>query len=162
MKTILKWILVAFAIVIAAGVIIPMFAGNTRTGSKRYALKWRKQLEACNSVNDVNELYISYRVYKTPEGHTQFSTDVTKIEDCPLALIQVFDSGDWVVCVHTPTHGPRSGPGAGTAVTKDSKGKMTAYLGHICDCIWISGDDLEDFYSRLRKEYRFEKVIDYH
>ena len=159
-----KWILTTLLSVFALGFILPWCAGNTRTGSRWYAHKWRKQLHGCNSPSDANEMFTCYTIGKEPipESRTDYIPDVKQyVEDRPLALIQAFDDGNWIICVHSPTHGPRSGPGAGTVVVKDSKGKMTAYLGHICDRIWISGENLDDFYSSLERQYRFKKIIKY-
>ncbi len=144
---------------------MPWCTDTTNTGSRSHARKWRKQLEGCNSPSDANDIFFCYRIGQepTPEGRTHFIPDVSKYasEDRPLALIHSYEGGDWIICVHTPTHGPRSGSGGGTAVVKDSKGKVTAYLGHICDQIWFYGDSLEDFYFRLEEKYTFKKVISY-
>ena len=159
MDKILKCILMASAVVIAAGVIPPWLArGSHYKGSKKYACKWKEQLETCHSLDKASELFTCYRIGTTPEGRIQYIPDVKPTEARPLALIQSFADGSWIVCVHAPSHGPRSGPGAGTAVAKDSRGRVTAYFGHICDRIWVSGATLEAFYLALEEAYSFRTI----
>ena len=149
MTKILKWLLLAFLVVIAAGIIMPWLARDARNGSKEYARLWRDQLLACESLEDVKGHFTCLELKETPEGRLGYVPETEPTAERPWALIQSFPDGKWVACVHSPTHGHPSIPGGETAVSRDSEGVVHVYFGHICDRLWATGETLEEFQSAL-------------
>jgi len=158
MSRILKWLLVAFLVVIAAGIIMPWLARDAHDGSKKYARIWRDQLLACESLEDVTNRFTCFEIEETPEGRLECVPETEPTAERPWALIKSFPDGKWVACVHSPTHGHPSIPGGGTAVSRDSEGVVHVYFGHICDRLWATGETFEEFQEALASCYTIKEI----
>ena len=74
------------------------------TGSKRFAKKWAKKFE---SIKTLEEAKTEYSWLKFRE----------------------FKNGEWIFGISSNSHG---NPWGGTVVTKDSKGQIRCFFGHVC------------------------------
>ena len=145
MKRLLPWIVAAALLLAFVLYIASMF--HLGTGSYKYARKWRKQLLACHSLDDVKKHFNCFGM----EG-------VTKSKwGRPWALIQSFPDGRWIACVHADSHGAWGG---GTIVTRDSSGETHIFFCHVCGRLYAKGETLEEFYTSLRGyEFRPKEVF---
>jgi hypothetical protein len=145
MKKLLPWIIAAALLLAFVLFIASMF--HMGTGSRRYARKWRKQLLACHSLDEVKQHFNCFVIEgRTGGGGTR--VDVTKtVAGRPQALIKSFPDGRWIACVHADSHGAWGG---GTIVTRDSSGEIHIFFGHVCGWLYANGETLEEFYTSLR------------
>jgi hypothetical protein len=147
---ILTWAgVVAAVLVVAFFLIVPLLTrrGGMGSGSHRYARKWRAQLLACGSLDDVKRQFNCFEIVVREDGLHQ-RVEVTAVQSGrPRALIQSFPDGRWIACAHASSHGERGG---GTIVSRDSDGEVHVFFGHVCWSVWAHGDTLEESYTELR------------
>ncbi len=94
-------------------------------GSPRYARKWSARLAEVSSSQQARERYDQ-------------------------AGVREFTNGDWLVWVSDNSHG---NPWGGTVVTRDNRGVVRAFYGHVCGRAFVHGDTLEDAYRYLDDFY---------
>jgi hypothetical protein len=120
-------------------------------GSEEYARLWRKQLLACQSLDEVKRRFNCF-LMEWDEGGAGTRVNVTKPKGGrPWALIKSFPDGRWIACAHASSHGVWGG---GTVVTRDSSGEIHIFFGHVCGWLYAKGETLEEFCVSLRG-YRF-------
>jgi hypothetical protein len=77
----------------------------------------------------------------------------------PDVVVLRFADGDWAFGKSQDSHGVWR-RGGGTAVVRDSRGRVRAFFGHVCGPRYLSfGSDLpslDAFYEQLRKQLRTE------
>jgi hypothetical protein len=143
MKRLLPWILAAALLLAVILFIASMF--HMGTGSRWYAHRWRKQLLACQSLEEVKQHFNCFVIEDSAK------VDLTKPKlGRPSALLKSFPDGRWIACAHADSHGAWGG---GTVVTRDSSGETHIFFGHVCGWLYAKGETLEEFYASLR-DYR--------
>jgi len=145
MKKTLKWtiifILFAFVCIIF---ILSIDVVGLGTGSYRYARRWKAQLTKCSSLDDVRQQFNCGR-WSNPGGSHAYIRDPNTIrKGRTWALLYEFPNGDWLAIAYANSHGAR---GCGTVVTRDSKGAIRIFFGHVCGQPFAFGDSLNEVYS---------------
>jgi len=141
-----EWIAVALMVLALAFLLTIPFWARPRmgSGSYKYARRWKAQLLACQSLDDVKQ---QFNCFEITSGGTM--VDVTAVEPGrPHALIASFPDGKWVACAYADSHwGSRAG--GGTVVSRDSDGVVRVFFGHVCGDPRGYGKTLEEFYANL-------------
>ena len=140
MKRLLPWLVAAILLLAFVLFIASMF--HMGTGSRRYARKWRKQLLACQSLEEVKRHFNCFAFEDGPK------IALTKsVLGQPRTLVKGFPDGQWIACAYGDSHGGRGG---GTIVTRDSSGEIHVFFGHVCGDLFVNEETLEKFYTSLR------------
>ncbi|UCC22296.1 MAG: hypothetical protein JSW23_10970 [Planctomycetota bacterium] len=95
------------------------------SGSQRYARKWSRRFEPLNSIEEA-------------------------ISVCPNIFTLEFPNGEWLFWVSADSHG---NPFGGTIVTRDSRGDINAFFGHVCGGAALRGASLDEVYEYLSEYY---------
>lgn len=147
MKRLVPWI-----VVVAVFLMFVWLVASARprmgSGSRKYARQWRKQLLACQSLDEVKQ---HFNCFVIESGASKYVTE--KIAGRPQALLKAFPDGRWIACAHEDSHCYRL-PGSGTIVTRDSLGEVHIFFGHVCGEAYAKGETLEEFYASLREYCR--------
>jgi len=150
MKKLLAWIMAAallLALVFFLGAPHLARVGGLRSGSDKHARKWKTQLLACQSLDDVKQHFNCFVVQQNPGGSSQIVRVTESLQERPSALLKSFPDGRWIACAHADSH---SQPGGGTIVSRDSSGEIHVFFGHVCRHVVAYGETLEEFYTCLR------------
>ena len=124
------------------------------SGSYKYARKWRSQLLACQSLDDVEQHFNCIEFVPTGDGSAHMVHVTADVAGRPRALIDSFPDGKWIACAYADSH---SEPGGGTVVSRDSDGEVHVFFGHVCGRPHAWGNTLEEFYTNLRRYNRIEE-----
>jgi len=147
MKRLLPWAIAA-ALLLTFVLIVASTSPRMGGGSHRYARKWRKQLLACQSLDEVKRHFNCLEIKSRADGASITDYVTEKVAGRPDALIRSFPDGRWIACAYADSHGDRGG---GTIVTRDSSGEIHTFLGHVCGDLHAKGETLEEFYASLRE-----------
>ncbi len=140
-RRLLPWLIAAALLLMFVLYVASWF--HLGSGSPRYARKWRKQLLACHSLEEVKQ-HFNYIEMKGGQA----ITNVTKeVRGRPHALIKSFPNGQWIACAYGDSH---HGRGGGTVVARDSSGETHIFFGHVCGGLHVKGETMEEFYTSLR------------
>jgi hypothetical protein len=102
-------------------------------GSRKYARRWREQLLACVSLDEVKQRFNCWTFERADGGYTYMqASDMVKGRTS--ALVKAFPDGRWLACAYADSH---FAPGGGTVVTRDSDGVTRVFFGHVCGGIII-------------------------
>lgn len=105
-------------------------------GSERYARKWSKRFASLESTEAATRKY-------------------------PLIESRAFADGEWIFGICRDSH---ASPWGGTIVTRDSRGEIRSFFGHVCGRYFLRSrlkmdnpENLNHFYSLLLGEYKFKE-----
>ena len=150
MKKLLPWIIAAALLLAFVLYIASMF--HLGTGSRIFARIWRRQLLACQSLDEVKQHFNCIGT----EGSSTVEPTKPKLGR-PWALIKSFPDGRWIACAYADRHGAWGG---GTIITRDSSGEIHIFFCHVCGQLYAKGETLEEFYTSLRGyEFRPKEVF---
>jgi hypothetical protein len=159
MKKVLAWTIAALLLLVV-GVFLGMprlaRVGGLRCGSDEHARKWRTQLLACHSLEEVKQYFNCFVIEGTAGGGGTTVRVTETVKGRPRALLKSFPDGRWIVCAHADSHGE---PGGGTIVSRDSSGEVHMFFGHVCGNLYARGETLEEFYIDLRGYDRVKEVF---
>ena len=125
-----------------------------RSGSEEYARKWKTQLLACHSLDEVKQHFNCFVIEPRPSSQIIRVTET--IKGRPSALLKSFPDGRWIACAHADSH---SEPGGGTIVSRDSSGEVHVFFGHVCGHVVVSGETLQEFHACLRSYNDVKEVF---
>ena len=148
--------LLSLALAFFLGVPRLVRVGGLRSGSEEYARKWKTQLLACHSLDEVKRHFNCFVIESTPDGALRRREVSDVVSGQPRALLKNFPDGQWIACAHADSH---SEPGGGTIVSRDSSGEVHVFFGHVCGHLWAQGDMLEEFYRSLRSYNGVKEVF---
>lgn len=95
------------------------------SGSQRYATKWSRRFKSLTSIEEARSRYANIVTLELPNG-------------------------EWIVWVSANSHG---NPFGGTIVTRDSRGDINAFFGHVCGGAALRGASLDEVYEYLSEYY---------
>jgi len=116
-------------------------------GSYEHARQWRRQLLACNSLDEVKQRFNCFTIDQSGAGGHSIAQVSGTTRRPPRALVKSFADGRWIACVYADSHGE---PGGGTVVTRDSRGEVHVFFGHVWGDLFAEGDTLEEFSNDVR------------
>jgi len=116
-------------------------------GSYEHARQWRRQLLACNSLEEVKRRFDCFAIERSPARSHRIIQVSGNTRRPPRALVTSFADDQWIACVYADSHGESGG---GTIVTRDSYGAVHVFFGHVCGDLFAEGDTLEEFYNDVR------------
>jgi hypothetical protein len=108
--------------------------------------EWSERLRACDSLDAIKQHFSGYTVERQSDGTARqvwFSNTGVK----PTALIAIFADGRWVACVYRRGSYSSESP----VVTRDSSGRIRAFLSDQVGALWLEGDTLEKIYEELAR-----------
>jgi len=115
------------------------------TGSMKHARLWKEKLAACKSLDDVCGKFNCGRYESTRGGSLNYIRDPDTYEEGNAwALLYEFPNGDWLAVAYASSHNTWGG---GTVVTRDNKGVIRAFFGHVCGQPFAHGESLEAIYN---------------
>jgi hypothetical protein len=157
MKKFLRWtVAVALLLVFVHLSFMWLRPRGMGAGSYEYARQWRRQLLACQSLEDVKQHFNCF-VMEWSAGGGGTRVEVTEtVAGRPHALLKSFPDGRWIACAHADSHGE---PGGGTIVSRDSSGEIHIFFGHVCGRLYARGETLEEFYASLRGYFNIKEVF---
>jgi len=150
MKKTLKWTIIFIPLLFFFAILIlyigsNLGTGSLGTGSYKYARRWKAQLATCNSLDDVRQQFNCGRYRSNPGGSFTYIRDPNTIsKGRTWALLYEFPNGDWMAITYASSHGARGG---GTVVTRDNKGAIRIFFGHVCGKPFAHGESLNEVYS---------------
>jgi hypothetical protein len=157
MKKLLPWVFGA-ALLLAFVLLIASARVRMGAGSRKYARQWRKQLLACQSLDEVRQHFNCFTIQETSGGGARRVQESETVKGRPWALLKSFPDGRWIACAHADSHGgPRLG--GGTVVSRDSSGEIHIFFGHVCGTLPVRGETPEEFYRHLRSLNDFKEVF---
>lgn len=116
-------------------------------GSYEHAILWRDKLATCRSLDDVRQQFRCGRYQTMPGGSYRYVEDPnTNKEGITEALLYDFANGDWLAIAYANSHNTWGG---GTVVTRDNKGDIHVFFGHVCGKPFVLGESLEEVYAAL-------------
>ena len=74
----------------------------------------------------------------------------------PAIATRRLPSGEWLMWRSLNSHGHFRG---GTIVTKDSRGAVRAFLGHVCGSVQVRGDTLDEVYRNLTNDFARREYV---
>ncbi len=152
MKKLLPWIIAAALLLAFVFLFASALPSHNGRGSRKYARQWRKQLLACQSLDEVKQHFNCFMIGEGPHPD-----EMERVAGQPWALIKSFPDGRWIACAHEDSHCYRL-PGSGTIVTRDSSGEVHIFFGHVCGVLYAKGETLEEFYASLREYCRYRMI----
>ena len=105
-----------------------------------YAHEWVAQLAGCATLCDITNRF-SYVVVSEQDDKTGHIPN--HIGDL---VLRSFSNGDWMVLHACDSH---TDPNGGIMVTKDNRGAIRIFYGHVCGHETIFGANLEKAYRRF-------------
>jgi len=151
MKRVLKWMAIVLPVLVVASVLILPWLARVGSpmgkGSYKHARKWRTQLLACQSLEDVKEHFNCFEIVEEGGGASERVAVTDEVDGRAQCLIESFPDGRWIACAHACSHGEAGG---GTIVSRDSEGRVHVFFGHVCGHVWAMGETLEEFHASLR------------
>jgi len=148
-KYILWFVLLGFVFIFFVIPLVLLVFGppSIGTGSYKYAKQWKDKLTTCNSLDDVRKQFNCGRYRANPGGSYTFIRDPNTFKkDNTWALLYDFPNGDWIAIAYANSHNTWGG---GTVVTRDNKGTIRVFFGHVCGRPHVFGQSLEDIYARF-------------
>ena len=114
-------------------------------GSLKHAKLWKEKLAVCDSLDDVRKKFNCGRYEGTFGGsHTFIRDPNTYKEDNTWAILYEFPNGDWLAMAYANSHNTWGG---GTVVTRDNKGVIRVFFGHVCGRPFVYEESLEETYA---------------
>ena len=115
------------------------------TGSYKHARLWREKLATCDSLDDVRRQFRCGKYRDLSGGSYQYVEDPNANKDgIARALVYEFRNGDWLAMAYASSHNTWGG---GTVVTRDNRGDIRVFFGHVCGDPFVPGESLEEVYA---------------